>query len=290
MGSEVEMQILDGKAVAQNLLENIRRGVESFVAKHQRPPQLTVLLVGEDKASQVYVRNKQKACEAVGMASRLIHLPASTSQVELENQIHALNQDLAVDAVLVQLPLPKNLDGQRVLEMLSADKDADGFTFKSLGYFFAGRDFVKPCTPSGVMKILKHYRIPIEGKHAVVVGRSNIVGKPMAMMLLQAGATVTICHSKTQNLREHTSQADLVVVAAGVPHLLGKEDFKKGAVVIDVGIHGSGEAHGLRGDVRFDEIKGHVSACSPVPGGVGPMTIACLLENTLYLAEKAREN
>lgn len=280
------MLVLDGKAVSQAVREALLPRVEKIKRKLGRAPHLTVVIVGEDPASQVYVKNKHLACEKIGMQSTVHRLPEKTTQAELLNAVKKLNEDGSVDAILVQLPLPKHLSNDEVLENLSADKDADGLTYTSLGYFFAGRARVRSCTPAGVMKILEHYKIPVAGKKAVVVGRSNIVGKPMAIMLSEANATVTLCHSHTQNLREHTSQADIVVVAAGRPHLLGKDDFKKDAVVIDVGIHGSGSGQGLRGDVRFDELKDWVSAATPVPGGVGPMTITMLLDNTCRLAEQ----
>lgn len=283
---EVPVLVLDGKAVSQAVREALLPRVEKIKQKLGRAPHLTVVIVGEDPASQVYVKNKHLACEKLGIHSTVHRLPDQTTQAELLNTVKKLNEDQGVDAVLVQLPLPKHLSNDEVLENLSADKDADGLTYTSLGYFFAGRARVRSCTPAGVMKILEHYKISVAGKRAVVVGRSNIVGKPMAMMLTEADATVTLCHSRTPNLREYTSQADIVVVAAGKAHLLGKDDFKKGAVVIDVGIHGSGSGQGLRGDVRFEELKDWASAATPVPGGVGPMTITMLLDNTCRLAEQ----
>ncbi|MGZ3773648.1 MAG: bifunctional methylenetetrahydrofolate dehydrogenase/methenyltetrahydrofolate cyclohydrolase FolD [Pseudobdellovibrionaceae bacterium] len=279
------MLILNGKEVAQEVRSSLIPRVESFLHKIGRAPHLAVILVGDDKASEVYVRNKKTACESIGMSSSIHLMPTSTTQQELNKQILALNADEAVDGILVQFPLPKHLDADEVLKLVAAEKDADGLTYASLGYFFAGKPFVKPCTPDGVMMILKHYNISVEGVRAVVIGRSNIVGKPMACLLTEANATVTLCHSKTKNLSEITREADLVVVAAGKPRMLGREDFKKGSVVIDVGIH-RGVDGKLCGDVRFEELQGHVSAATPVPGGVGPMTIAILLQNTCILAEK----
>ncbi|GIL18507.1 MAG: bifunctional protein FolD [Oligoflexia bacterium] len=280
------MLLLDGKLVSQVRREALKPKVAEFMKRTGRKPHLVVVLVGEDPASQVYVRNKIKSCEAVGILSTHKKLPTTATQAELDQVIEELNQDPTVDGILVQLPLPGHLSEIRVNELISADKDVDGFTFQVLGHLWAGSPIVAPCTPKGIMSILEHYQIPVAGKRAVVIGRSNIVGKPMAHLLTMADATVTLCHSKTKNLRDFTSQADIVVVAAGRRHLLGREDFKAGAVIIDVGIHGTGQDQPLVGDVRFHEIEGWASAATPVPGGVGPMTITTLLENTLYLAER----
>lgn len=279
------MLLLDGKTVAQHVREQLGSRVKNFQAKVGRAPHLTVVLVGEDPASQVYVQHKNSACEKVGIKSTIHRIPAESSQADLERLLQKLNEDNDVDGILVQLPLPAHLNPERVLEILSPEKDADGLTYTALGALWAGRPFVKPCTPSGVMRILEYYKIPVAGKEAVVVGRSNIVGKPMAHLLTEANATVTLCHSKTRDLSEKTRAADLVVVAAGKPRFLGKDDFKKEAIVIDVGIHRI-EGGKLCGDVRFEELEGHVAAATPVPGGVGPMTVACLLENTVTLAER----
>lgn len=280
------MVVLDGKEVSNKVRASLIPRIEKFHEKVGRPPHLTVVIVGDDKASHVYVRNKKIACEKLGMTSSIHALPDTATQNELNTLLRELNNDTKVDGILVQFPLPKHLSSDEVLSVVSPEKDADGLTFKSLGYFFAGKPIVRPCTPEGVMTILKHYNIEVEGKRVVVVGRSNIVGKPMAHMLTEANATVTICHSKTKNLSQYTKEADLVVVAAGKAGLLGKEDFKKDAVVIDVGMHGSGQGGKLCGDVRFEELNGWVAAATPVPGGVGPMTITTLLQNTCLLAEK----
>lgn len=277
--------ILDGKLVAAQVKAKVATGAGQFLNRYGRKPQLAVILVGDDVASQVYVRNKEKACAEVGFESSLVRLPASITQAELEAKIQGLVQDPRVDGVLVQLPLPKGLSSDRVQALLDPSKDADGFTWSSLGALMAGRGIVSPCTPAGVMEILKHYQIPVKGAHAVVVGRSLIVGKPMAQLLLAEDATVTVCHSKTPDLTAFTRNADIVVAAIGQRHFFGPEHFKKSAVVIDVGIHGSGAGQGVTGDVRFDEVKDLVRAITPVPGGVGPMTIAMLLKNTLALAE-----
>ncbi|MBO9666991.1 MAG: bifunctional methylenetetrahydrofolate dehydrogenase/methenyltetrahydrofolate cyclohydrolase FolD [Bdellovibrio sp.] len=278
--------VLDGKEVSGKVRASLVPRIEAFKARNERPPHLTVVIVGDDKASHVYVRNKKIACEKVGMTSTIHSLPADITQNELNELLETLNQDDAVDGILVQFPLPAHLSSHEVLKTVSPEKDADGLTYTSLGYFFAGQPTVRPCTPEGVMTILKHFNINVEGMRAVVVGRSNIVGKPMAHMLTEANATVTLCHSKTKNLSEYTKQADLVVVAAGKARLLGKDDFKKDAVVIDVGMHGTGNNGKLCGDVRFEELQGWAKAATPVPGGVGPMTITTLLQNTCLLAEK----
>lgn len=278
------MLILNGKEVAKEVRSSLIPRVQKFKDQTGRTPHLSVIIVGDDSASQIYVRNKKTACESVGMSSTIHALPATISQEELNQKIHSLNEDPAVDGILVQFPLPKHLRSEEVLKLVASEKDADGLTYTSLGYFFAGKPLVSPCTPAGVMTILHHYKVPVAGKRAVVVGRSNIVGKPMAQMLMEANATVTVCHSKTENLSSYTREADLVVVAAGKPRMLGKQDFKKDAIVIDVGIHRN-EAGKLCGDVRFEELNAWAQAATPVPGGVGPMTIAMLLQNTCLLAE-----
>lgn len=257
--------------------------IESFKEKAGRPPGLAVVLVGDDPASQVYVAGKMKACQQVGLFHKEVRLSQSAALSEVLKEVEKLNSDKEIDAYLVQLPLPKGLDAEKVTHSVDPDKDADGLTPLNLGRLFVNRPIVTPCTPQGVMDMLAHYNIPLEGQRAVVVGRSQIVGKPMAHLLLQANASVSIVHSKTKSLREYTRQADIVVVAAGQPELLGREDFKEGAVVVDVGIHRKKD--GLCGDVRSAELEGYVSALSPVPGGVGPMTIQKLLENAVTLAE-----
>ncbi len=280
------MILLDGKKVSQARREALKPRIQAFESKVGRPPHLVVVLVGQNLASQVYVRNKIKSCEALGIASSKIELPETISQNDLDSKVRELNADPKVDGILVQLPLPKGLSEESILEILSPDKDVDGFTYQAMGHLWGGKPFVAPCTPAGVMSILDFYQIKPAGMKAVVVGRSNIVGKPMAHLLMTADATVTICHSRTKDLASYTREADLVVVAAGRKHLLGREDFKQGAVVIDVGMHGSGEGGGVTGDVRVSELDGWVKAATPVPGGVGPMTITTLLENTVTLAEK----
>jgi len=274
------MQILDGKAVAAARREILKQKIAQLPAK----PGLAVVLVGEDKASQVYVGNKVKACHELGIESIEVKLPATVSEAELKKQIQALNENKQVHGMIVQLPLPKSLDSAKAIGWVDPHKDADCLTLENLGRLWAGTPRTIPCTPNGVMAILQHYKMDVSGMNAVVVGRSNIVGKPMAHLLSQANATVTICHSKTKNLREHLKRADLAVIAAGQPEFLGGEDFSKDAVVIDVGIH---RLEGrLCGDVRFKELN--VRAATPVPGGVGPMTITMLMENTVRLFELSR--
>ncbi|MGE4130812.1 MAG: bifunctional methylenetetrahydrofolate dehydrogenase/methenyltetrahydrofolate cyclohydrolase FolD [Bdellovibrionales bacterium] len=278
------MLLLDGKAVAKAVRERLKAQVADWSKKTRRAPGLSVILVGEDPASQVYVRNKMKACAEVGMISSEVRLSTHTKMEELKEQIELLNHDPAVDGILLQLPLPKGLDGSGAIEWILPEKDADCLTVTNQGRLWAGAPLTTPCTPSGVMEILRHYEIPVAGRNAVVIGRSAIVGRPMAHLLTQADATVTICHSKTKDLRRFTREADIVVVAAGRPELLGKDDFGPDCVVVDVGIHRKNEG-GLCGDVRFAELKDHVRALTPVPGGVGPMTIAMLLQNTMTLAD-----
>jgi len=278
------MILLDGKIVAANRRDALKPRIETFKKATGRAPHLAVILVGEDPASQVYVRNKHRACQKTGMDSSIHNLPANSTQDNLHQWIERLNLDPRIDGILVQLPLPKHLCLEPILKNIMIEKDADGLTYANAGFLMSGKPFVKPCTPMGIMSILDFYKIKVEGMNAVVIGRSQIVGKPMSILLNEANATVTMCHSKTRNLREHTSRADLVVVAAGQKRFLGKEDFKSGAVVIDVGMHGTGDGQ-LCGDVRFEELADVVSAITPVPGGVGPMTITSLLENTVFLAE-----
>ncbi len=283
---------LDGKLVAQVRHDRLRAKVSELTKKYGRAPGLAVLIVGQDPASQVYVRNKVRACGEVGIRSLHIELNANVSETELLGEIARYNSDPSVDGILVQLPLPKFMSKQRVLNSILSEKDPDGLTTENLGLLWTGHKLVAPCTPAGVMAMLDHYGINVEGKDAVVIGRSEIVGKPMAQLLSDANATVTVCHSKTKNLRDYTRRAEVVVVAAGKPEFLGRDDFQKGSIVIDVGIHrvaieGAAEESTSKtricGDVRWHELDGHCSAVSPVPGGVGPMTIQMLLENTVEL-------
>ncbi len=282
---------LQGKEVSQKIRTLLQTRVEAIKAKSGRAPRLDVILVGADQASQVYVKNKHIACEKMGMESQVHILAQDVAEAELLTLIRSLNDNSKVDGILVQMPLPAQISSQKVLATISPNKDADGLTPLSVGRLWSGQEGVRSCTPQGVIHILEHYKIEIAGQHAVVVGRSSIVGKPMAALLLEKDATVTVCHSRTKNLEEITRQGDIVVVAAGKARFLGRSAFKRGAVVIDVGIHGvgSGKANApgtICGDVKSEELTDWAAAITPVPGGVGPMTITCLLENTVWLAER----
>lgn len=275
---------IDGKAIA----EEYRAELALRVARLRERgvlPTLAVVIVGDDAASQVYVRNKTLACEAIGMRSQVHALDKATTQTQLLAFVERLNADPAVHGVLVQMPLPRPLDSRAVIGAIDPDKDVDGFHYRNVGALVLGDTVFSPCTPWGVMKLLEHEGMRVEGLHAVVVGRSNIVGKPMALMLLNAGATVTVCHSKTRDLASFTRQADLLVAAVGKAGLITGDMVKPGAVVIDVGI--SRRHNGkLEGDVDFASVSKVASAITPVPGGVGPMTIAMLLANTVKSAER----
>lgn len=284
--------ILDGKPVAERVKTQIKERAALFLKRRGRKPGLAVVLVGEDPGSQVYVRNKIKACAECGMESIEERLPRTASADQIKSVIERLNQNKNVDAMIVQLPLPEGLDKDEILATIDPRKDADGLLGPSLGQLVLKLPGPISCTPNGVMKILEYYQIPLKGAEAVVVGRSQIVGLPMMLLLQQANATVTLCHSGTKDLKVHTSRADIVVAALGKPKFLGSEHFKKSAVVIDVGIHRLGKKpdgkEQLCGDVDFAAVQGRVSAITPVPGGVGVMTIAMLLENTIGLAEKSQ--
>lgn len=282
----ISTKTIDGKAVAAELRSKVARRVEEFKAQHDRAPVLTTILVGDDPASKVYVSNKHKACAEVGIESRDERLPADTSPDYLAGLIRDLGRDDSIDGILLQLPLPSGLDGDAMTELIPPEKDVDGLTSASAGRLVQGRDGLVPCTPSGVMILLEHAGAELSGAEAVVVGRSNLVGRPVASLLLAQNATVTTCHSRTRDLGEVTRRADILVACVGSPHLIDGSMVKPGAIVIDVGTN-RGE-DGLVGDVDFDGVQGIAAAATPVPGGVGPMTIACLLENTVKAAE-ARE-
>jgi methylenetetrahydrofolate dehydrogenase (NADP+) / methenyltetrahydrofolate cyclohydrolase len=276
--------LLDGKKLAMDVRAEVKEGVATFVKEHGRAPGLEVVLVGEDPASQVYTRNKEKAAKEVGIRGVLHTLPASTSEAELLALLDRLNADDAVDGILVQLPLPKQIKEQKVLDAVSPDKDVDGFHPVNAGLLASGRPALVPCTPRGCMKMLASSGVKLEGARAVVVGRSNIVGKPMAQLLLAESCTVTIAHSRTRDLPALCREADILVAAVGRPQMIKGDWVKQGAIVIDVGIN---RVEGkLVGDVAFDEAKERAAFITPVPGGVGPMTIACLLENTLIAARR----
>jgi methylenetetrahydrofolate dehydrogenase (NADP+)/methenyltetrahydrofolate cyclohydrolase len=276
-------QLIDGKTLSLQLRNDVRQGVATLKA-HGITPGLAVVLVGDNPASEVYVRNKVKACEDTGMHSVLERHPAQMSQADLLARIDALNHDRSIHGILVQLPLPAHIDAQRVVEAISPAKDVDGFHVASAGALMTGMPGFWPCTPFGCMKMLESIGYSLKGKHAVVIGRSNIVGKPMAIMLLQANATVTICHSGTQNLKALTLQADVIVAAVGKRNVLTADMVKPGAVVLDVGMNRN-DAGKLCGDVDFEEVRKVASHITPVPGGVGPMTITMLMMNTLLAAQ-----
>ncbi|MCX7993922.1 MAG: bifunctional methylenetetrahydrofolate dehydrogenase/methenyltetrahydrofolate cyclohydrolase FolD [Fimbriimonadales bacterium] len=277
--------LLDGKAVAQRIRGQLKTRVEAL---RQRGvvPCLTVMLVGDDPASHTYVRTKAKACESVGIRSVVRHYPATVSQAELESQIDAWNNDPTVHGVLIQHPVPSPLDEAALLRRLSPRKDVDGITPSSLGALLTGEPAFGACTPLGIITLLDAYEIPIQGKHAVVIGRSVILGKPMALMLLNRNATVTICHSRTRDLPALTRQADILVAAVGKPEFITGEMIKPGAVVIDAGYNRVAGRTGDVGDVDFPSAARVAAAITPVPGGVGPMTVATLLQNTVQAAEQ----
>jgi len=281
----VTARVIDGKAVAAKLREEYKARIRELQADHRLTPGLAVILVGENPASQVYVRNKIRDCQEVGIRSEFIKLPESVTQAELLAHIDKLNADDSTHGILIQLPLPKHVEIRRVLERISVDKDVDGFHLYNVGGLVTGHQVFPPCTPYGVQKLLEHENIELDGRNVVVVGASNIVGKPTAMMLMQKDATVSICHHKTRDLAQYTLLADILVVAAGVPGLIIPQMVRTGAVVIDVGINRLPDGR-IVGDVDFEGVKKKASFISPVPGGVGPMTRAMLLHNTLLSAER----
>jgi methylenetetrahydrofolate dehydrogenase (NADP+)/methenyltetrahydrofolate cyclohydrolase len=275
-------QILDGKSLAATVRVRVKEGV-SHLAQRGIRPGLAVILAGDDPASRVYVRHKTLACEETGVQSKVFEFKASVSQAELLQRIEALNADPAIHGILVQLPLPRQVDAARVLALVSPAKDVDGFHAMNLGALVTGAPGFVPCTPAGVMRLLEHSRVPVAGSRAVVIGRSNIVGKPLALLLLQKDATVTICHSKTRGLENVARDADILIAAVGRAKLVTREMVKPGACVIDVGVNRGADGK-LAGDVDFDAVKNVAGSITPVPGGVGPMTIAMLLENCLRAA------
>ena len=285
MTTSPSAQLIDGVALSRQLRGEVAREASALTQRGVRPG-LAVILVGEDPASQVYVRNKIKACEEVGLHSVFEKYDATLSQADLLARIEALNTDNAIHGILVQMPLPKHIDPHRVIETIATAKDVDGFSTLSAGELMTGAPGFNPCTPYGCMKLIESTGIELRGKHAVVIGRSNTVGKPMAVMLLQKNATVTICHSATQNLKSHTLQADVIVAAVGRRDVLTADMVKPGAVVIDVGMNRNDEGK-LCGDVDFAGVRNVAGHITPVPGGVGPMTITMLLVNTLEAAQRA---
>ena len=273
---------IDGKAVARRVREDVARGVEKLLADGGVAPGLATVLIGDDPASEVYVRNKRRLSVEAGMQDLHRHLPGDVDQATAAALVDELAADPAVSGILLQLPTPRHLDSDALIAAIPAEKDVDGLTTSNAGLLAQGRPGLRPCTPAGVMTLLEEYDVSLSGAEAVVVGRSVLVGKPMAQLLLAQNATVTICHSRTRDLAEVCRRADVLVVAAGIPGIVGAAAVKPGATVIDVGIH-RGE-NGLRGDVEFDEVAEVAGAITPVPGGVGPMTIAMLLANTLTAA------
>ena len=276
--------ILDGRLVSDLLLDKVKTRIEQL-SQESITPKLTVILVGENPASVSYIKQKQKSAEKVGLGFELIKYDESVSQAEVEAKIQELNADINTHGVIVQLPLPAHFDFPVVLKQVSPRKDVDGFHAYNLGKMFLSKDFesLVPCTPKGIIAMLDHYKLPIQGQDVVVVGHSNIVGKPMAVMFINRNATVTVCHKDTKDLAKHTSQADILVVAVGKPALITADMVKEGAVVFDIGCTKVGDK--LKGDVDFEEVRKKASAITPVPGGAGPMTVTCLIENTLVAYE-----
>jgi methylenetetrahydrofolate dehydrogenase (NADP+)/methenyltetrahydrofolate cyclohydrolase len=281
----VTAKIIDGVALSRQIREDLGRRAQALAAQGRRPG-LAVILVGDDPASAVYVRNKVKACETHGLHSVFEKYDAGLTEADLLDRIRALNADPRIHGILVQMPLPRHIDPHRVIQTIDVHKDVDGFSTLSAGELMSGLPGFRPCTPYGCMKLIESTGVDMRGKHAVVIGRSNTVGKPMALLLLQASATVTVCHSATPDLGLHTRQADILVAAVGQRHTVTREMVKPGAVVIDVGINRNEEGK-LQGDVDFDGVREAAGWITPVPGGVGPMTITMLLVNTVEAAERS---
>lgn len=279
--------LIDGKLLAAEMRGELKEKTQLFEKERGRKVGLAVVLAGDNPASQVYVRNKIKACDEVGIKSFAAYLPQNVTQSVLEQAVKELVSNCAVDGVLVQLPLPEHIDAESVLKLIPAEKDVDGFSAENTGKLLLNEQSLVACTPHGVMKMLEKYKIDTKGKHAVVLGRSNIVGKPMAVLLLNADATVTVCHSKTQNLKEECLRADIIISAIGKPKFLTADMVKEGAAVIDVGMNRD-ESGKLCGDVDFDKVKEKCSYITPVPGGVGPMTITMLMYNAYYAAVRSK--
>lgn len=271
-------EILDGKKLSLKITEELKEKV----SKLEKKPKLAVILIGSDPASQIYVRNKQKKAEEIGFESLVFPLPEDISEANLLEHIYILNEDDNINGILLQLPIPKHLNQQRILEAIEPTKDVDGFTTYNFGRLALGyKPYAIPCTPKGIIKLLEEYNIEVEGKNALVIGRSNIVGKPISLLLQQKNATVTMAHSRTQNLKEIALNSDIIVCAIGKPKMITADFIKEGAIIIDVGINRT--ETGLCGDVDFEEVSKKASFITPVPGGIGPMTIAMLMENTLEL-------
>ena len=278
-------KIIDGKAISAEIRGEIRQEVEAFTSEHGYAPSLTVIIVGEDPASQVYVKNKEKAAAAVGIRSDVIRLPEETDEETLLSTIDRCNSDRSVHGILVQLPLPRHINEKNVICRIAPEKDVDAFGYENVGRILTGDFDFLPCTPSGVMELLARSGIDLSGKECVVLGRSNIVGKPMAALLMHKNATVTVCHSKTKDIASHTRRADVIVSAVGHAGFVKPDMIKEGAVIIDVGINRTADGK-LTGDADFEGCFDKCSAITPVPGGVGPMTVTMLLKNTLTAAKK----
>ena len=281
-------EIIDGKLVSTKIREQIKTDVEKFIKEHAVTPALAVILVGEDPASQVYVRNKHKACLDAGIRSIEIKMSADTTEAELLDKVDELNKDASVHGILVQLPLPRHINEDKIINAILPEKDVDAFHPSNVGKIVIGKYDFLPCTPAGIMSLLDYYNVEIQGKRCVVIGRSNIVGKPMALLLLERNGTVTVAHSKTVDLPSISREADILVVAVGRPRFIGADMVKEGAVVVDVGINRLEDGR-LVGDVDFESVSKKAAYITPVPGGVGPMTITTLLKNTLKAAEKSLE-
>ncbi|GHC26193.1 bifunctional methylenetetrahydrofolate dehydrogenase/methenyltetrahydrofolate cyclohydrolase FolD [Aidingimonas halophila] len=277
-------RLIDGKAISAHIRQQVAHQVAARIESGHRPPGLAVVLVGEDPASEIYVRNKHHACEEAGLLSRRYQLPSDTRQEDLEALIDDLNADSCIDGILLQLPLPEHLDARPLLERIHPDKDVDGFHPYNLGRLAQRLPLLRPCTPKGIMTLLQESGLAVRSLDATIVGASNIVGRPMALELMLAGCTTTVCHRFTENLASHVHRADLLVVAVGKPGIVDANWVKDGAIVIDVGINRNSEGH-LTGDIDFEVASKRASHITPVPGGVGPMTVASLLENTLFAAE-----
>jgi len=277
------VELLDGKKLSSKIKENLKKETAEFIEKKGVTPGLAVILVGDDPASHAYVSMKAKACKEVGIYSVTHEMPSTVTESDILSTIRMINENPKIHGLLVQLPLPKHVDSTKILEAIAPSKDVDGFHPFNLGRLVAGLDSFVPCTPLGVMELLAEHNVDVKGKDCVVVGASNIVGKPMASLLLNAGATVDICHILTKDLKEHTKRADMIFVGVGKPNLITADMVKEGAVVVDIGINKVGDK--LVGDVDFDEVSKKCSYITPVPGGVGPMTIAMLLSNTLKAAK-----
>src|SRR5690625_288896 len=284
--NKMSAKIIDGKKIAQHLREEMKHEIQQLNERNIQP-HLTVILIGNDPASHSYVNGKEKASKEVGISSKIIRLPKDTSEDQLLNEIDILNKDENTDGILVQLPLPKHIDEQKVIEAIHPSKDVDGFHPTNIGRMIVKKQSFLPCTPYGIIKILQYENIEIEGKHVVVIGRSNIVGKPMGQLLLNESATVTYCHSKTKDIKSFTKNADIIIVAVGKPNVIDESYIKEGAVIIDVGVNRVDDSR-LVGDVDYGSAKLKASYITPVPGGVGPMTITMLLKNTIKAAKGLR--